>query len=277
MIQEVQKMQLLLKKDRQGHVLQGADRELLARAAQGDDLTLYIESVGYDEYIIFDNCVLSPDRVSALSLPHLDHGDLSDPAVLDRDPLAIVQYIYDSQANNVLTKDLIDRGQTLTTVYAPNPVYKSYTWYTTRRYTEAPGAGVENLKAWGDQFKMRLDLSATFQIVIQPDIVYFPHQDRDYLVKSAPVLLPSDLAADPQAYVAGGRPLTANENYSVAYLNVSAAGQLTIVSKQRFTANTPLDDHVREGRLSRDAEGRTSVTRIPCTPLFLVPEDIYNS
>ena len=101
-------MQLLLKRDNDGKIVKGANQQLHERAYLGDDLCLFIESVGYDETIMFGNYVLRAEGVSALSLPHLAHGDLPDPTVLDREPVATAQYIYDSQTNNVLVKDFLD-------------------------------------------------------------------------------------------------------------------------------------------------------------------------
>ena len=266
-------MDLLLKRDRLGDVLQGSDRQLLARAALGDDLTLYIESEGYDEFIIFDNYAVSQDRVSALSLPHLDHGDLADPTTLDRESIAIVQYIYDSKTNNVLIKDFLDEGRTLTTVFTSNPTYGTYAWYSTCRYEEAGFSDLEELIGCGDQFKVRLDIADELGIVIRPDIVYFPHRGKDYLIKSSAMLLPTTFVADPRGYLATGRPLSANSTYSTTYLNVGSDNVTTIIGKQRFSADKTVDVHVSEGEVSRRNEGPTLVTRIRCAHVVLAPED----
>ena len=266
-------MDLLLKRDRLGDVLQGSDRQLLARAALGDDLTLYIESEGYDEFIIFDNYAVSQDRVSALSLPHLDHGDLADPTTLDRESIAIVQYIYDSKTNNVLIKDFLDEGRTLTTVFARNPYYGSYAWYSTRSYEEAGFHGLEELIGCGDQFKVRLDLADDFGIVVKPDIVYFPHHGKDYMIKSSAMLLPSAFVADPYGYLATGRPLSDNSTFSTTYFAIGSDKVTTILGKQRFFADKAIDSHVSEGEINHRNEGRTLVTHIRCAHAVLVPAD----
>ena len=108
-------MELLVKRDNAGNVVAGSDPLLLDRARRGDDLTLFIESSDYDEYIVFGNYVVGSDRVNALSLAHLVHGDLPEPAALERGPVAASQYIYDSKTNNVLVKDWPDQTRRSTT------------------------------------------------------------------------------------------------------------------------------------------------------------------
>ena len=266
-------MDLLLKRDRHSDVLHGSDHQLQARAARGDDLTLYIESEGYDETIIFDNYAVSQDRVSALSLTHLNHGDLADPTTLDRESIAIAQYIYDSKTNNVLTKDFLDEGRTLTTVFASNPFYSTYAWYSTRRYEEAGFHDLEELVGRGDQFKIRLDIADELRIVIKPDIVYFPHRGKEYLIKSSAMLLPTAFVSDPHGYLATGRPLFANSTYSTTYLNIGSDNVTTIIGKQRFIADKTVDEHVSEGEVNHRNEGRTLVTHIRCAHVVLAPED----
>ncbi len=265
-------MELLLKRDKSGNTIAGSDEQLYERALLGDDLTLFIESIGYDEYIIFGNYVLHANSVNALSLPHLAHGDLSDPTAFDREPITTAQYIYDSKTNNVLAKDFLDENRTLTTVYARNPTYRSYTWYSTRRYMVAELCGTAGLSAWGDQFKLRLDLADDFRIVLKPDIIYFPHQARDYLVKSSAMLLPIELVSDPRRYLTRGRPLTACKRYSLSYLNIGSDNKLTIIGKPRFIADEQIDEQIREGTFNRHAEGRTLATQLDCPHVVLVPE-----
>lgn len=236
-------------------------------------MTLYIESLGYDEYIIFGDYVASKDRVSALSLPHLNHGDLPDPVALDGEPIATVQYIYDSKTNNVLVKDFADEGRKLTTVYTNNPYYRSYAWYSTRRYAEANFANPDGLIARGDQFKIRLDFAAGFRIVVKPDIIYFPHQGKDYVVKSSAMLLPTRFVVNHQQYLEVSRPLTANEAYSLVYLNIGSDNLAIIVHKQRFAADKQVDKHVREGTVSHQCQDRTTVTLVQCKHFILVPEN----
>jgi hypothetical protein len=265
-------VQLLLQRGKDGQILEGSDQLLHARAQVGDDLCLFIESIGYDETIMFGNYVLQAEGISALSLPHLAHGDLPDPTVLDREPVTTAQYIYDSKTNNVLAKDFLDEHRTFTTVYAINPVYKSYAWYSTRRYTHAEFGDAERLIACGDQFKVRLDLTDDFQFVLKPDIVYFPYQAKDYLVKSSAMLLPTAFVTDPQRYVAAGQTPTANRNYCLSYLSIGSDKTLTIIGKPRFMADEQVDEHIREGAVSRQDEGRTLVTQLECTHVFLIPE-----
>jgi hypothetical protein len=265
-------MQVLLKRDNDGQVLKGADQQLCARAQDGDDLCLFIESIGYDETIIFGNYVLHDEGVSALSLPHLAHGDMPDPQVFERETVATAQYIYDSKTNNVLVKDFIDKGRTSTTVFSNNPVYLSYTWYSTRRYTPVNFQNTEELIACGDQFKIRLDLTEDFKIVLKPDIIYFPYQTRDYLVKSSAMLLPTEFVDDPRRYLTKGRSFTANNEYCLSYLNIDSDKRLTIIGKPRFIADKHIDDHVQEGTVSRPAEGHTLVTQVSCAHVFLLPE-----
>ena len=260
-------MDLLLKKDNPGNVLEGSDQQLLDRAACGDDLTLFIESVSYDEYIIFGNYVVSADRVSALSLAHLDHG-VRDPAL---EMIRTSQYIYDSRTNNVVVQELLDEGKAGTTVYRNNPVYRSYAWYSTRRYMDAGFTDLESLKSCGDQFKIRLELADDFKMVVRPDIVYFPYEGREYLVKSAAMLLPSELALDPSGYVQGGKPVTEHQAFSLAYVNIGSDNLVSIIHKQRFRADEKVDDHVNKGTVMRQDEGRTMVTRVQCDHTILIP------
>lgn len=127
--------------------------------------------------------------------------------------------------------------------------------------------------ACGDQFKVRLDLAGDFKVVVKPDIVYFPHWDKDYLVKSSAMLLHTGFVTNPRQHLDIGRPLTANETFSLAYLNIGSDNLVTITHKQRFTADEQVDDHAREGIVSRQAEGRTMVTHVQCEHVILIPED----
>jgi hypothetical protein len=263
---------LLLRRDNPGNILEGSDQDLLDRALHGDDLTIYIEAPGYDEYIIFGNYVVSADRVSALSLPHLAHGDMPHPAKLDQEAICTSQYIYDSRTNNVLVKDYLDEGRTLTQVFTNNPYYRSYTWYSTRRYVDADAADLEDLRSCGDQFKIRLDLTDDFKIVVKPDIIYFPYEHKDYLVKSAATVLPTEFVMNPASYLSGGTPLFDHQAFSLAYLNIGSDKLVTIVHKQRFRADKQVDDHIREGTLMHGDEGRTGVSGVECDHTILVPE-----
>ena len=264
-------MELLVKKDNAGNILTGSDKLLLDRARRGDDLTLFIESTDYDEYIIFGNYTISSDRVSAISLAHLDHGDLPDPAALKRVPVATSQYIYDSKTNNVLVKDWLDEGKTTTTVFINNPVYRSYAWYSTRCYREMGSADLDSLKACGDQFKIKLDLADTIKMVVKPSVVYFGHERNRFLVKSASMLLPSELVNDPAAYAAGNKALVDNLQFSQTYLNICSDNTLTIVSKQRCMVKRKSDSSVHQGTVLRSEEGRTLVTCVQCPHTILMP------
>jgi hypothetical protein len=272
-------LDLLLKRDNPGNILEGSDQNLLERAVHGDDLTIYIEAPGYDEYIIFGNYVVSADRVSALSLPHLAHGDMPHPAKLDQEAICTSQYIYDSRTNNVLVKDFLDEGRTLTQVFTNNPYYRSYTWYSTRRYIDADFTDpadmptyLERLKACGDQFKIRLEFVDDFKIVVKSDIIYFPYEHKDYLVKSGATVLPTEFVMNPAGYLSGGTPLFDHQDFSLAYLNIGSDKLVTIVHKQRFRADKQVDDHIREGTLMHLDEGRTGVSRVECDHTILVPK-----
>ena len=265
-------MNLLVKKDTGGSILEGTEQRLLDRAAGGDDLTIYIESTDYDEFIIFGNYVVNAGRVCGLSLPHLNHGDLSDAERLTQEPITTVQYIYDSDANNLIAKDALDQGETQTTLFFQNPSYRSYAWYSTRSYVEAHFTDLERLVACGDQFKVRLDFSDDFKVIVKPDIIYFPDQGRDYLVKSSAMLLPTPFVNDPLRCVAAGRPILSNEEFSLTYLNVGSDGRVTIIHKQRFMADRKVSGRVLEGTVSHSAEGPTMVTQVQCEHAILIPD-----
>jgi len=252
--------------------LEGADQQLLERAAGGDDLTIYIESTDYDEFIIFSNYVVNAGRVSGLSLPHLNHGDLSNTERLAQEPITTVQYIYDSNANNLIAKDALDQDETRTTRFFHNPSYRSYAWYSTRGYIESHFTDLERLVACGDQFKVRLDFSDDFKIIVKPDIIYFPDQGLDYLVKSSAMLLPTPFVTDPLRYGAAGRPILSNEEFSLTYLNVGSDGRVTIIHKQRFMTDREVNGRVWEGAVSHSDEGPTRVTQVQCAHAILIPD-----
>ncbi len=264
-------MEALLKQDASGVTIEGSEQQLLAAAARGDDLTIFIESQGYDEYIIFDNYAVGTDRISALSLQHIDHGDLRTALDARHDTLFTSQYIYDSKARLVLSKQALDTGDTLNQAIEHDIHYRSYTWYSSRTYTEALFSGRNGLVPCGDQFKLRLEPALGFAIVIKPDIVYFPNDGRDYLVKSSQMLLPLDFVRDPHAYLQAPTPLTESRDFAVSYLNVSSDNQLTIVYTHRATADVQVTDRIREGRLARKQQGPTSVTCFRCRHTILVP------
>jgi hypothetical protein len=266
-------MNLLLKRDNPGHILEGSDQRLLERATQGDDLTLFIQAPGYDEFMIFGSYMVSPDRVSALSLQHLAHGDLPDQAALDQAEICTSQYIYDSRTNNVLVKDFSDEGKTLTQVFSNNPFYKNYAWYSTRRYASIASKDIERLKSCGDQFKIMLNPADNFKVIVKPDIIYFPYQHKDYLVKSAAMVLPTEFVRDPSHYIQNGGPLFDHQDFSLAYLNIASDNLLTIVHKQRFVADETRDDHIREGTLLHSDEGGVGVTRVYCEHSLLFPSN----
>jgi hypothetical protein len=276
-------MDLLLKRNRLGHTVAGSDALLLARATSGDDLTAYEASSIFDCHIIFANYAVSHDRVSGLSLPHLAFGDLTAPERLAQEPIDTIQYIYDSYCKNLLCRDVLDENRTVTEVFANNPHYAGFTWYSTRRYVPVPYRGIDNLKARGDQFKIRLNLAADFYLIIKPDIIFFPAAGRDFLVKSAPMILPSALAQDPGGYLRSARPLIANQDFSLVYLAIGSDGSLTIVQKQRFSIQESLENNLHRsfsvshptarftGHRHRDQDPHTQVTRIPCDYTLLAP------
>lgn len=254
-----------------GQVTAGSHEALLERAGAGDDLTIYVESLGYDEFIIFGNYAVLGERVAGLSLLHLDHGDLSDPTRLRREPIATVQYIYDSMANNVIGKDLLDDGETRTTAFIHNAAYRSYAWFSTRRFAEADSTDRDSLIGGGDQFKARLDIAEGCWLVFKPDIIYFPDDGRDWLVKSSAMLLPAEFITEPAAYARSGRPFVESRAWHLAYLNIDAGGRLTIAHRQHFALDASAGGSVREGALARGGEGRWTVTRLHCEHRILIP------
>jgi hypothetical protein len=249
----------------------GSDELLLTRAASGDDLTIYIEANGLHEYVIFGNYAVTQDRVNGLGLPHSALPGLFHTGDSNKQIGTVIQHIHDSRTNNVSIQELLDDNKTLTTVFDGHPAHASYTWYSTRRYVEKAGK-VGTLQGCGDQFKILLTFSRDFLIVVKPDIVYFPYQGREYLIKSSSMVLPSEFAVAPNKYIQGGKPLTENQSYSVVYLNIGSDDLLTIVHKQRFMARQPLDAHAGDITVAQTAEGRTMVTNIECEHTVLVPE-----
>lgn len=276
-------MQLLLKRDRLGNAVSGSTGALLKRARMGDDIVAFEESSIFTCHIFFANVVVSGDRISGLSLPHLAFGDLRDEERLLGQPAEIIYYVYDSMCSNLLGKDIPDEERTVTEFFANNPHYAGLTWYSTRRYEPAPLMDVGQLRTLGDQFKLRLRLSDSFTFIMRPDIVYFPDDGRAFLVKSAPMMLPTAFAADPRAYAEVGRPLVANTTFSVAYLNLDSDGLLTLVHTQRFSLDEDQSDALQRaaataaptphflGRQARQQDPPTAVTQMTCEYDLLAP------
>jgi hypothetical protein len=283
-------MELLLKRDRLGRIVGGSDEQLLARAFMGDDIIAHEESSIFSCHIVFASYVVGAGRVSGLSLPHLAFGDLRDEGRLQREPMETIQYIYDSQCKNLLCRDILDQGQTVTEVHANNPHYASFTWYSTRRYRPVGSLDLSGIKRLGDQFKARLEFSKshdttrTTTLIMQPDIIYFPHSGRDFLIKSSAMILPAAFCRDPFGYGLTGRPLIAHTHFSLAYLNLDSEGLLTIVHTQRFTLNETVEQAVERamavsqpvapfmGRQSRSSDAPTGVTQARCAFTLLAPE-----
>jgi hypothetical protein len=278
-------METLLKRDRLGQVVGGSDQLLLERARCGDDITAYEESSTFTCHIIFANYVVSADRVSGLSLPHLAFGDLTEPGRLDREPIDTIQYIYDSKCKNLLGRHVLDEDRTVTQIYANNPHYASFTWYSTRRYSDAKLTDLDSLKALGDQFKVRLTFAEDLRIIVKPDIIYFPERGKDFLIKSSEMILPTEFAVDPKQYVRTGRPVIANKTFSLVYLNIGADNLLTIVHKQRLSVNESIERSLEraisasepvprfEGNQNFQRDPNTMVTRLECDYAILVPEN----
>jgi hypothetical protein len=277
-------MELLLKRDRLGNTVAGSDERLLERAICGDDITAFEESSVFSCHIVFANCAVSANRVSGLSLPHLAFGDLTDPGRLEREPIDIIQYIYDSKCKNLLCRDVLDQNRTVTELFANNPHYAGFTWYSTRRYSDSQCQDPDHLKAFGDQFKVRLVFSSGFSLIIKPDIVYFPQDKRGFLVKSAGMVVPTEFANNPAQYLQTGKPLIANKTFSLAYLAIDSNGLLTIAHQQCFSADESVEENlVRsfsvseptprfKGYLDRQSGPKTMVTRLECDLAVLVPE-----
>jgi hypothetical protein len=278
-------METLLKRDRLGKVMEGSDQLLLERARCGDDMTAYEESSTFSCHIIFASYVVSADRVSGLSLPHLAFGDLTQPGRLDREPIDTIQYIYDSKCKNLLGRHVWDEDRAVTQIYANNPHYASFTWYSTRRYADAKLTDLDSLKALGDQFKVRLTFAEDFRIIVKPDIVYFPERGKDFLIKSSATILPTEFAVDPTLYARTGKPVIANKTFSLVYLNIGADNSLTIVHKQRFSVNESVEVSLErsmrvseptprfEGHQSLQGDPNTTVTQIECDYAILVPDE----
>jgi hypothetical protein len=280
----VSEVELLLKRDRLGNVVAGADERLLARAARGDDIVAYEESSIFSCHILFANYVVSADRVSGLSLLHLAFGDLADLGRLEREPIDIIQYIYDSRCKNLLCRDLLDQDRTVTELFANNPHYASFSWYSTRRFADLKEADANRLKSLGDQFKIRLTFAADLAMIVKPDIVFFPEAGRDFLVKSAAMILPTDFACDPIKYAQTDRPMVANKAFSLAFINIGADGLLTIVYKQRFSAQESLERSLARsfvpseptprfvGHQDRQNDADARATRLACDYTILAPQ-----
>jgi hypothetical protein len=276
-------MELLLKSDRLGNTVAGSDERLLERATCGDDITAFEVSSVFSCHIMFANYAVSADRVSGLSLPHLAFGDLTDPGRLDREPIDIIQYIYDSRGKNLLCRDVLDQDRTVTEMFANNPHYASFTWYSTRRHSDFPYQGPDSLKAFGDQFKVRLTFSSDFILIIKPDIVFFPEDERGFLVKSAAMVVPTEFARDPTRYLQTGKPLIANLAFSLAYLAIDSDGHLTIVHQPCYSADESIEDNLErsfsvseptarfKGYRDRQSGPGTMTTRLHCDYTILVP------
>jgi hypothetical protein len=273
----------LLKRDRLGHVLMGSDETLLQAAFAGHDIVAYEESSIFTCHIAFANYVVTGDRLSGLSLPHLAFGDLRDEARVRSQPAEIVYYIYDSMGNDVLCKDIPDQQRTITEIWANNPHYAALTWYSTRPFAPAGPLDGKRIRELGDQFKLRLTFGDDLHIILRPDIIYFPDDERDFLVKSSAMVLPTALARDPWRYAATGRPLVANTSFGVSYLNLDSTGLLTIIHTPRFAVQESTEDALERvaavaepaapfvGRRCDTADGHSQVTRVTCQYELLLP------
>jgi hypothetical protein len=264
-------MDLLLKKDAAGAVLLGTDRDLLVRAATGDDLFLYLESIGFEKYLLFGNCVVSHDRVTSLGLSHLAAGYLTPPTP-HKQSQDVIQCIHDSQTNSLCAREPWDAKSSLTSVYRSAPTACTQTWYSTRKYVESREARA-SLRTCGDQCKLLLTLTPEFRIVMRPDITYFPRTGREYLVKSSTMLLPSAFASDPMNYIRGGKALTDDRCYSSTWLNIGSDDLLTIIHKRRFMTRELVNRPARKSRAAPPCEEQTLVTNIRCEHVILVPTE----
>ena len=278
-------MQLLLKKDRLGEVIEGSDQELIARATQGDDIVLYEESSAFSCYIVFGNYAISADRISGLSLPHMAHAQFANPDALAQSGLTTIQYIYDSQNKNLLCKEILDEQCTITSIWANNPHYSSLTWYATREYVPRPLRDSRSLKTWADQFKIRLEFCDTFKVIFKPVNIRFGNGGTDFQVKSSVMILPTEFASKPKEYLAAGdKPLIANRTFSLAYLNINSNRTLTIVHKQCYSALEDIDKAIErsiwasvptaqfEGWQVNSSTPTTGVTRLECDYTILMPD-----
>jgi hypothetical protein len=212
------------------------------------------------------------------------HGELTNPDLLTQSSLTTIQYIYDSQNKNLLCKEMLDEQRTLTSIWANNPHYSNLTWYTTRKYTAGHFRDLRDPRSCGDQFKVRLELNDDFKVVVKPDNVCFGPRGTDFLIKSAAMILPTEFVLKPKEYLVDGKPLIANKNFSIVYLNISSNRSLTIVHKQRYSALEDIDRALErsitasaatarfEGWQDRRSDSVTGVTRLECDCTILVPE-----
>jgi hypothetical protein len=276
-------MDLLLKKNRLGATVAGSDQKLLERARHGDDITLYEVSSAFSCYLVFANYVVSSDRVSGLSLPHMAHGEFANPAALGQTSLTTIRYIYDSLNNNLLCKDLLDDKCTITSIWANNPHYSSLAWYATRQYAARHFEDLISLKACGDQFKVRLELHQAFKLVLKPASVSCPESGKGFLIMSSAMILPTAFVLNPKRYVKHATPLIANKTFSLAYLTVGSDQTLTIVHKQRYSADESAHRALKraialsaptarfEARQAIRPDPPAAITRLECDYAILVP------
>jgi hypothetical protein len=262
-------VELLVRTSTSGKSLMGLDQQLLTRAAAGDDLTIFIESIGVDEYVALSNYVVTGDRVYGLGSSHSALQQIFHASDSNMQPQTIVRHIHDSRKNAISACDFLEESKTLTTVNGTAPD-KRFAWYSTRRYVELTER-VERLPVYGDQFKILLKFSSDFRLIMKPDIVYFPYEGRQYLVKSSAMLLPSRFAFAPDRYIRDGKPLTENQSYSLVYLNIGSDDLLTIVHQPRFTILSAQVGKQRDDT-SSTTDPRTGVTNIKCDHTILIPE-----
>ena len=212
------------------------------------------------------------------------HGEFANPDALMQSSLTTIQYIYDSKSKNLLCKDMLDEHDTLTSIWANNPHYSSLTWYTTRKYADGHFKDLSSLKGYGDQFKVRLEFYEDFKVILKPDTIYFPETGKDFLIKSSTMILPTEFALNPKKYLAEAKPLIANKTFSLVYLHIGSDGGLTIVHKQRYSADEDIDKALErsiavsaptarfEGWQASPSDWPTGVTRLECDYTILVPE-----
>ena len=162
-------MDLLLGQDTAGKVLLGDEELLRERVNQGDDITLFVESRTYSEYLTFSNFLVLPSGVVGLSLQH------TQPARNVRRPMSVFM-LYDSTNKVVFCRQELNNGVFRSSGTDKPNAYQTYTWYSTRAYN-ASDESLDSLLLLGNTLKVRVILNEDTCLIIKPEIIYFPYQE----------------------------------------------------------------------------------------------------
>ena len=191
-------MKLLLETSTAGEVEAGSRKSLFDAIATGSDVTLYLESNGYNEFIRFAHFLAGPsESVTGISLVHLG-GGIALPR--ERSGINTVQYLYSSANETVVCRESLTSGRRNVSNLVQHREYSNWKWYMQRQYTRSTVTTIEALRQYGAQCRMRFRISANVHLVAQADIVYFPTAGCSdaFVVKSSEVLLPRDLVEGPR-------------------------------------------------------------------------------